>query len=187
MMVNKKVAILVGGSDLFSGFRGISKGTRVIKESIKSHFDHVFALNYNYFLDFGRSLKYIDKFLTQNEPMDYLTLYGYSKGGDIALQISRLFKRKRVVDLLVTIDVANGPWSGKIDRSVPGNVMKNINVFQTVPNFPLRSHGMAAYSTVNVEIENINITNQIINGTKVNHSNIEFLMVPKVIEWIIPK
>ena len=121
----------------------------------------------------------------QHEPIKYLVFYGYSKGGDIALQFSRLIEQKKIVDLLVTVDVANGPWSGKMNRSVPGNVLKHINIFQTTPNFLLRSHGMAAYSTLIDKIENLNVTNQIIEGKKVNHSNIELLMVPQVIEWIL--
>lgn len=180
-----KLAILVGGSDLFSGLRGISKGTKIIEATIKGHFDKVITVNYNYFLDGGKTLKLLNKYLETLIAPHHITLYGYSKGGDVVLQLARLVESQKIINLLITIDIANGPWSKKINRQVPNNVRKNINIFQSTPSFPLYSYGMAAYSSNNNVVQNVEVTNTYINGLKVNHSNIEILLVPQVIDWIM--
>ena len=184
-MTGKRIAILVGGSDLFSGMRGISKGTRIIENSIDPYFDEVHAVNYNYFLDAGRCLRWLTHFFKQHQEIEYLMLYGYSKGGDIVLKLCRKLNAVRKIDLLITVDIANGPWSHKIDRAVPGNVRKNINIFQSSPSFPLRSYGEAASSDKNVEIKNIDVSGTSRKGQKINHSNIELLYVDDVVHYIV--
>lgn len=179
----RKVVVLVGGSDLFSGWRGISKGTILIKRAITSCYDDVLAINYNYFLDFGRALAATQKYLQTVEQISRLVLYGYSKGGEIVLKLARSLEQQLSIDLLVTIDIANGPWSDKINRRIPGNVQQSINVFQSTPNI-LRSHGAAVYTTGKTEVTNIDLTGKIIQGKKVSHSNIEMLMVRQVIGWL---
>lgn len=180
------IAILVGGSDLFSGLRGISAGTKIIQQNIKHSFDDVVAFNYNYFLDFGSSLKRLLAYVHQFSVPPVITLYGYSKGGDVVLQLARQLKDQITIPLLITIDIANGPWSHKINRDVSGNVKRNINVYQTIPNFPLRSYGMPAITeSTDTVIENINLTKQCIDGIKVSHGSIENVMVSQVINWMI--
>lgn len=183
-MRQKNLIVLVGGSDLFSGMRGISKGTRIIRKALTTNDNEIIALNYNYFLDSGRSLKKLHKQIIKKEDCGKIIFYGYSKGGDVVLQLARLVQQTHLVDLLITIDVANGPWSHKIDRHVPGNVCRNVNVYQTKPNFPLCSHGLPAHSTENVTIENVDITNQQFTDSPVIHRNIENFMVSEVIGWI---
>ncbi|MFO1352312.1 MAG: hypothetical protein U1F68_17230 [Gammaproteobacteria bacterium] len=50
-----------------------------------------------------------------------------------ALHLCRAIFRHRIardlVDLLITVDVANGENSGRMDRSVPSNVAVNLNFF----------------------------------------------------------
>ncbi|WP_116874038.1 hypothetical protein [Terrimonas sp.] len=183
--MSEKIAVLVGGSDLFSGMRGISKGTKHIYKAIHESFDEVVIINYNYFLDFGSSLKKLFNYLSSKSNTPYVILYGYSKGGDVVLQLSRMLQSALNINLLITIDVANGPWSHKIDRTIPHNVKKNINVYQSIPNFPLRSYGMQTVAvSADTIIENIDLTRQNIQETAVTHSTIENLMVDKVITWI---
>lgn len=183
--MSERITILVGGSDLFSGLRGVSQGTKIINKEIAGYFDSVIIVNYNYFLDFGNALKKLFKYLSNKKPDIQIVLYGYSKGGDVVLRLSRLLQHMLNVDLLITIDVANGPWSHKIDRIVPANVKKNINVYQGIPNFPLRSYGMqtTAFSSHTI-IENIDLTGKTINGKRITHSSIENLMVTQVVIWI---
>lgn len=182
--MRKKIAILVGGSDLFSGIRGISKGTQIIRENIAPYYDEILVINYNYFLDFGRCFSKLVKFIEKKYPDAATCIYGYSKGGEVVLKLCRRLKSKRIIDLLITIDIANGPWSATIDRNVPGNVKKNINVYQGRPRFPLLSYGIWALSDDGVDIKNINLTNQIIDNQLVTHSNIEMLMAEEVIKWM---
>jgi len=182
--MRKKIAILVGGSDLFSGFRGISRGTRIIRENITPYYDEIIVINYNYFLDFGRSFSRLAKLLEKKYPDAATCMYGYSKGGEVVLKLCRHLKSKMMIDLLITIDIANGPWSDSIDRNVPGNVKKNINVYQGRPRLPLMSYGVWALSDDGVDIQNINLTNQVIQNQMVTHSNIELLMAEDVIKWM---
>ena len=172
--MSEKIAVLVGGSDLFSGMRGISKGTKHIYKAIHESFDEVVIINYNYFLDFGSSLKKLFNYLSSKSNTTY-----------VILQLSRMLQSALNINLLITIDVANGPWSHKIDRTIPHNVKKNINVYQSIPNFPLRSYGMQTVAvSADTIIENIDLTRQNIQGIAVTHSTIENLMVDKVITWI---
>ncbi|MEX6687585.1 hypothetical protein QTN47_08790 [Danxiaibacter flavus] len=67
---------------------------------------------------------------------------------------------------------------------MPGNVRRNIHLYQPSPNFPLCSYGLRARSSGNVEIENLDVTNQRFKNKPVTHGNIENFMVPDVIEWI---
>ncbi|MCC6287741.1 MAG: hypothetical protein IT249_07640 [Chitinophagaceae bacterium] len=183
--MSEKIAVLVGGSDLFSGMRGVSKGTKIIYTAIKEHFDEVILVNYNYFLDFGNTVKKLFNHLSRKNNITYIVLYGYSKGGDVVLQLARMLQDTLCINLLITIDVAIGPWSHKIDRTVSQNVKKNINVYQSVPNFPLRSYGMrTTASSPDIIIENIDLTRKNIRGITVSHSTIENLMVEEVISWI---
>lgn len=182
---SKNIAVLVGGSDLFSGLRGISRGTLLIKQAIQPSFDDVLAVNYNYFLDFGRALAATKKHLQTAGEIGKLVLYGYSKGGDVVLRLARLLE-ELPVHLLVTIDTANGPWSDQIDRNIAGNVRSVINVFQGTPNL-LRSHGAAVCANGKTAVSNIDLTGKVITGLKVTHGNIEMLMVPQVINWLAEK
>lgn len=183
--MSEKIAILVGGSDLFSGLRGVSKGTKLIYNAIKDNFDKVIIVNYNYFLDFGNAVKKLSGYLSCKSNATHIVLYGYSKGGDVVLTLARMFQGTLNINLLITIDVANGPWSHKINRIIPPNVKRNINVYQSIPNFPLRSYGMeTSASSPHTMIENIDLTRQCIRGITVTHSTIENLMIDEVISWI---
>lgn len=92
------------------------------------------------------SISYVE----MHSPSDKLILYGYSAGGMNALHVCRsiLYNRKvrDVVDLLVTVDVANGLNSGRMNRSVPSNVTTNLNVFTYKTTLGGDSHGGPATS-----------------------------------------
>jgi hypothetical protein len=183
-MHQTNLIVLVGGSDLFSGMRGVSKGTKIIQQNLKGIAGKMLVVNYNYFLDFGKAVQRLHKQILTIENSCKIILYGYSKGGDVVLQLARLLEGTHSIELVITVDVANGPWSHKINRQVPGNVKKNINVYQTNPNFPFRSYGMPSYSSANIIIENINVTNRQFENNCVNHSNIERFTAHNVIDWI---
>lgn len=182
----KKVMILVGGSDLFSGLRGISKGARTIGDELRAVFDEIVTVNYNYFFDRGYTLKSLNALVREKYASDCLFFYGYSKGGEVVLKLSRLLQDFGRIELLLTVDIANGPWSSGIDRKVPANVRRNINVYQTTASAPLFSFGCPAHTDAagSVIIENINLTGMRIDGHKINHSNIERLTVSRCIRWL---
>lgn len=94
-------------------------------------------------------------------------IYGYSKGGDLALQITRRLNELCVpVTALVTIDVANGWWSHLIDRSIPANVGVNYNFYQTTEGTIIPSYG--GPNTGSGLIYNFDLT-----APNINHSNID--------------
>jgi hypothetical protein len=87
-------------------------------------------------------------------PLGRLIIYGYSAGGLDALDLVRRismwtydFSTQRLlsccsilpdvgivrVDLLVTVDVADGPISGILDRYISPSARRNINFYQTYP------------------------------------------------------
>jgi RHS repeat-associated protein len=78
--------------------------------------------------------EFIQKKLDEGER---LIIYGYSRGGDAAVELAEdLSDQNIAVDLLVTVDAAYGfldrdsPLS-PVDREITGNVGVNINFFQT--------------------------------------------------------
>ncbi|NEN88687.1 MAG: toxin [Okeania sp. SIO3H1] len=85
------------------------------------------------------ALRFIEDNLGEGER---LIIYGYSRGGDTAVDLAtELEKREIQVDLLFTVDAAYGPLSttpiSPVDRTIPGNVDVNINYYQTNRDFIL--------------------------------------------------
>jgi RHS repeat-associated protein len=96
-----------------------------------------------------------------------ISLYGYSKGGDLALQVSRKLQETNIsVTLLVTIDAAYGWQSDQINRSVPGNVGLTYNFYQTTPGALIPSHGGPGSGTSL-------IFNYDLTSPNISHSNID--------------
>ena len=68
---------------------------------------------------------------------DQLVVYGYSWGGDNAVEFAQILNELGIkINWLITVDGAKGPASGGligdyVDRLIPSNVEKNINIYQT--------------------------------------------------------
>lgn len=182
-MHTKSIAIIAGGVDLLSGFQPVSQGARLIREGILTRFDDVVLLHYNYFFDLGRSLNRLNRHLRSCDPAR-LILYGYSKGGELMLKLSRMLDPAISVDLLLMIDTANGPWSRSIDRSVPLNVRHAVNVYQTKRSFPLMSSGAAAHASNPAIVTNIDLTTPRSALNPITHGNFQQVMAPFAIQWI---
>lgn len=60
-------------------------------------------------------------------------IYGYSYGGDFAVELSEELKKDGIeVNLLVTVDASDGPaQNSTVDTAVPDNVKENLNLYQT--------------------------------------------------------
>jgi hypothetical protein len=69
----------------------------------------------------------------------------------------------------VTVDGASGPFSDWIDRSVPTNVRKNVNFYQTKRS-SIGSHGGPNTA---VDIKYTTVDNRLVTGTNVEHSTID--------------
>lgn len=88
-----------------------------------------------------------------------LIVYGYSRGGDAAVDLAKTMQHKSpAIDLMITVDAAYGPFSTTpivigppypatsppiridvVDRRIPANVNVNLNYYQTEPSGPSSS------------------------------------------------
>lgn len=79
------------------------------------------------------ALDFIKKNLSEGER---LIVYGYSRGGDTAVDLAQKLKESGTrIDLLFTVDAAyglfsNSPGYSPVDRNIPSNVDVNINFYQ---------------------------------------------------------
>ncbi|HRP34223.1 MAG TPA: RHS repeat-associated core domain-containing protein, partial [Agriterribacter sp.] len=62
-----------------------------------------------------------------------VVIYGYSYGGDFAVELAAALKEEGItVDLLVTVDASDGPLQNStVDDEIPDNVTTAVNIFQT--------------------------------------------------------
>jgi len=152
--------IIIGGMDMT--FSGPSPITLSILNAVGGS-----VYNYNLFQDVDKEFvaKIVKDIKANYRSGNSLKIYGYSKGGDIAMQVTRALNAENIpVSLLVTIDAADGPLSDNLDRTIPGNVTMNYNFYQTTPSL-IRSHGAA--NTGSGIIFNFDLTGSFI------HSNID--------------
>ena len=73
-------------------------------------------------------------FLKENmKEGDKVLIYGYSWGGDVAVELAKAAKEIGInVDLLITVDASDGPFQQTtVDNDIPDNVKENQNYFQT--------------------------------------------------------
>jgi RHS repeat-associated protein len=108
-----------------------------------------------------------------------VVLYGFSWGGNMAQHLADRLKADGIeVDLLVTVDQADGPLLGDdAYRVVSDNVKKNVNIYQTTPEKGTTSHGGKNYAedSDKTEVNNYNVTGNERNGETVEHSNIHLI------------
>ncbi|WP_202183117.1 DUF6443 domain-containing protein [Chitinophaga solisilvae] len=109
-------------------------------------------------------------------------LQGYSYGGVLVTHLARRLKKANIpVALLVTVDAAAGPESDNLDRTIPSNVDRNINIYQTKPS-GIRSHGDANKKEEgsNTRMVNVDVTS-IVN----DHGQIDDAALKAVVNRIL--
>jgi len=75
------------------------------------------------------AIDFIKSNYTQGEK---LIIYGYSNGGDYAVELAGALGEIGInVDLLITVDASDGPTNATVDRTIPANVGVNYNILQT--------------------------------------------------------
>jgi thioesterase domain-containing protein len=88
-------------------------------------------------------------------------IYGYSWGGDTAVELAKDLKAKQInVELLITIDSALGPFNGPAvrDRTIPTNVKMKINHYTTTPKSRIGSRGLSNKAEDSSKTKVINIS-----------------------------
>ena len=109
-----------------------------------------------------------------SNPTGKIVIYGYSYGGVIANKLAKALNEKNIpIELLVTIDAANGWGSDKVDRTISTNVKKNLNYYQNNPRLPLNSEGAANKGTEEFQVENNDLSKTTYEGRQMNHTNID--------------
>ena len=106
-----------------------------------------------------------------------LIIYGYSWGGDNAVELAELLEKVDIqIDNLITIDAAKGPVSGAfgtmtdfVDRKIPSNVLVNSNFYEkNVTRFPWSVGGENIRSNKSTTLYNIKYS-----GSSINHYTID--------------
>ncbi|MEJ5092312.1 DUF6443 domain-containing protein [Sphingobacterium faecium] len=109
-------------------------------------------------------------------PNGKVVLYGYSYGGVIANKLAGKLKDAGInVNLMISVDAANGYWSDEVDRNISDNVDLNLNFFETNgKNFTFPDITMS-YGGKNKgkNVVNVDKSNDKFNGEKMNHMNID--------------
>ena len=110
-------------------------------------------------------------------PEGKIIIYGYSFGGKLANKLAKQLDKLNIdVDLLITVDAANGRGSDNLDREISKNVKKNVNYYEkNIDGIrdPTKSHGDANKSSKKDQIENHDKSNDTYIGEKIDHMNID--------------
>ena len=112
-----------------------TEGVTKVAESINAYSKEldmkagsVVLINSNYWNPLGVIMAGIEE-AKSADPNEPIIVYGYSKGGELAQIMARMVKDLGIeIDLLFTIDAADGYLP--VDRTIPDNVLENINYFQ---------------------------------------------------------
>jgi len=109
-----------------------------------------------------------------------IVIYGYSAGGNNAFLLSELLESYKInVDLLITVDAANGPFSKILKRVISNNVLSNENYYQEEEELLTFSRGYRNYAKNG---DNSRIRNNLVPNT--NHQNISDAVRGSVIQNI---
>ena len=172
------IAILFSGADFG---QGMTPTTLRVANGVRQQMNGGTTIAYSslYYdnMDEGTQSAY-NEIINNNklDPNGKVLLYGYSYGGTLVNHLAkRLEKVGITVDIMVTVDAANGWGSDNVDRSVGENVKKNENYFETNVNFlsdPTKSHGGANKGKPE-QVSNHNKSNDLYKGKKVDHMSID--------------
>jgi RHS repeat-associated protein len=118
------------------------------------------------------SVKTANDFIKSNyEEGDMVIIYGYSYGGDAAVELSKsLNDQGKKVDLLVTVDNSDGPGNFTVDTDIPENVNTNLNVYQDKPSGTTRANGEANTAD---DPNKTNVINRNVSSPGTTHGNIQ--------------
>ena len=109
------------------------------------------------------------------EKGDQVIIYGYSYGGDAAVELSKsLNDQGTKVNLLVTVDNSDGiigfAANATVDTKIPGNVETNLNVYQNEPAGKTRANGEPNTAK---EPNKTMVLNKDVSIPGTNHGNIQ--------------
>ena len=181
------IAIYFTGADLG---QGMTKTTLQIMEGVQQKMNGgtsiTFSSSYYLSADKGTQDAY-DEILANHtrDPEGKVLLYGYSYGGVLVNHLAKRLEKAGIkVNLMVTVDAANGWGSNKVDRTVSDNVEVNENYYEenqglSTGDFTL-SHGAANKGGPKTKVNNHNKSNDTYDGKKMNHMSIDDATIGEV-------
>ncbi|MBE7169526.1 MAG: RHS repeat-associated core domain-containing protein [Williamsia sp.] len=125
-----------GGKTIDAGSKDASTAGRVVQEAKKFAEENgiefsgrVITPGFTSGSSVSNALGFIKENYTKGEKV---VLYGYSYGGDFAVELAEALKEEGIsVDLLVTVDAADGPLqNATVNDVIPDNVKNALNFFQ---------------------------------------------------------
>lgn len=186
------IAILFTGAN-FSHFQEMTPSTLQIASGIQAHMNGgttiIYASLYIITKNYATQSAY-DEILKHHEsnPNGKVLLYGYSYGGVLVNYLAkRLEKAGIAVDIMVTVDAANGWFSDNVDRTIGENVKRNDNYYEENVDFsrdPTKSHGGASKGDQQ-KINNHNKSKESYKGDKMDHMNIDDATVNEITNTLI--
>jgi RHS repeat-associated protein len=126
-----------GGRTVNPNSQDAGTAGRVVREAQRYADEHCIELNTQVITPGWTSGSSVDNALgfrkdnyTKGEKV---VLYGYSYGGDFAVELAEALKEQGItVDLLVTVDASDGPaQNSTVNTTIPDNVKENLNYYQT--------------------------------------------------------
>src|SRR5258708_3374909 len=172
-----------------------SKSTGFIFQGILAANKGVSISQYNtpYFLGLSKTTDnaYNEIIMSKKlNPNGRVIIYGYSYGGVAANYLAKRLEQAHItVDILFTVDAANGRGSDKVDRTIGPNVNKNINFYEKneagdiIHDF-VASHGNPNIASKEGQVENTDETYDSYEGNTVTHYNIGDLTSAQIIATI---
>ncbi|KXK36843.1 MAG: hypothetical protein UZ09_BCD002002344 [Bacteroidetes bacterium OLB9] len=145
------------------------------------------------------SMQFIKKYWQKH---DKILLYGYSNGGNVAVNLARALRKENMkVDFLVIVDSSDGPFCNiTLSPYLPDNIVSALNAFQTSNS---RYEGVdkndvryeerrplinLSYSKgfpyIAYDPEYTNLINVDFSGEGVNHRNIQQVAEEAVLQFI---
>lgn len=148
---NPVILFDLDGNDVFVAFSGGYQGPRQLKPNETTTGELVTeltdvankagmefnAIGYLSSLTGGEESKQAIQFIKDNlSEGEKLIIYGYSNGGDHAVELAEQLAEQGIeVDVLITVDAADSKLGGStVNNTVPDNVGLNVNYYQTNPS-----------------------------------------------------
>jgi hypothetical protein len=182
--------LIVYFSGILDGQEGqeLSPGDDDLSEEIRSHITAPSGSEIKWFgrtgaLTTNRGVDQAVSFIkASSQEAGHIILYGYSAGGVNALDVCRKLRQEApstLVDLLITVDVAARGNTPKLDRSVPENVVVNVNFFQKSKQLSGSVGGLAVALSPKTSVQNIQMS-----FMESGHTKIRTTSFPQVLSLI---
>lgn len=184
------IIILFTGADFG---QGPTSTTSDMLKALSNHNSGETVIQYSslYYLSQDNGIKNAYNEIVSNykaNPDGKIIIYGYSYGGILANELSKKLEKQKIsVELLITVDAANGWGSNSLDRDISNNVKQNDNFYEQNTN--ILSDATLSHGDKNTgqkgQVNNTDLSNKTFKGDKINHMNIDNFSAPTITNKIL--